>query len=79
MYGKGKKMEKKRMNYAEFKEALKDALQTRFLGRAEVYFQSVKKTNDTAKEAVVLWKKQKEPCPTNCIKDTSRQEVLKNM
>ena len=42
MYGKGKKMEKKRMNYAEFKEALKDALQTRFLGRAEVYFQSVK-------------------------------------
>lgn len=52
------------MNYAEFKEALKDALQTRFLGRAEVYFQSVKKTNDTAKEAVVLWKNQKEPCPT---------------
>lgn len=51
------------MNYVEFKEALRDALQTHFLGRAEVHFQSVAKTNGTAKEAVVLWRNQKEPCP----------------
>ena len=64
------------MNYAEFKEALKDALQTRFLGRAEVYFQSVKKQSfygRTRKNHArpSIWR--------NCIKDTSRQEVLKNM
>ena len=42
------------MDYTQFKEALKDALQEHFLGRGRVYYDNVVKTNDTSKEAVVV-------------------------
>ena len=43
------------MDYTQFKEALKAALQEHFLGRGQVYYDNVVKTNDTSKEAVVVW------------------------
>lgn len=43
------------MNYAEFKEKFREALQNHFLGRGQVYYDLVRKTNDTDKEAVVVW------------------------
>ena len=54
--GKVKRMENgMMMDYTQFKEALKDALQEHFLGRGRVYYDNVVKTNDTSKEAVVVW------------------------
>ena len=47
-------MEKKQMEYMQFKERLKEALQKYFLGSGEVYYGKVKKTNDTDKEAVIV-------------------------
>ena len=47
-------MEKKQMEYMQFKERLKEALQEHFLGRGEVYYDKGKKTNDTDKEAVIV-------------------------
>ncbi len=47
-------MEKKQMEYMRFKERLIEALQEYFLGRGEVYYDKVKKTNDTDKEAVIV-------------------------
>lgn len=44
------------MNYAEFKEKFREALQNHFLGRGQVYYDLVRKTNDTDKEAVVVWR-----------------------
>ena len=49
-----KRMEKKQMEYMQFKERLKEALQKYFLGSGEVYYGKVKKTNDTDKEAVIV-------------------------
>ena len=49
-----KRMEKKQMEYMQFKERLKEALQEHFLGRGEVYYDKGKKTNDTDKEAVIV-------------------------
>lgn len=57
------------MDYKEFKEAVKDALQEHFLGRGEVYFENVVKTNDTKKEAVVLWQYEMEVRPTIYLED----------
>ena len=54
--GKVKRMENgMMMDYTQFKEALKAALQEHFLGRGQVYYDNVVKTNDTSKEAVVVW------------------------
>lgn len=37
------------MNYAEFKEKFREALQNHFLGRGQVYYDHVRKTNGTEK------------------------------
>ena len=42
-----KRMEKKQMEYMQFKERLKEALQKYFLGSGEVYYGKVKKTKDS--------------------------------
>jgi len=56
MNGKVKGMvNRKMMDYVQYKEALKDALQEHFLGRGQVYYDKITKTNDTDKEAVVVW------------------------
>ena len=47
-------MEKKQMEYMQFKERLIETLQKYFLGKGEVYYDKVKKTNDTDKEAVIV-------------------------
>ena len=47
-------MEKKQMEYMQFKERLIEALQEYFLGRGEVYYDKVKKMNDTDKDAVIV-------------------------
>ena len=49
-----KRMEKKQMEYMQFKERLIEALQEYFLGRGEVYYDKVKKMNDTDKDAVIV-------------------------
>ena len=49
-----KRMEEKQMEYMQFKERLIEALQEYFLGSGEVYYDKVKKTNDTDKEAVIV-------------------------
>lgn len=49
-----KRMEKKEMDYTQFKERVEEALQEYFLGRGEVYYDIVKKTNDTDKEAFIV-------------------------
>ncbi len=49
-----KRMEEKQMEYMQFKERLIEALQEYFLGRGEVYYDKVKKMNDTDKDAVIV-------------------------
>lgn len=44
------------MDYVEFKEKFKEALGNHFLGRGQVYFDHIRKTNDIDKEAVIVWK-----------------------
>lgn len=57
------------MDYSQFKEKVKDALQEHFLGRGEVYYESVIKTNDTKREAVVLWQYEMEVRPAIYLED----------
>ena len=73
-----KRMEKKQMEYMQFKERLKEALQEHFLGRGEVYYDKGKKTNDTDKEAVIVRPFRTMVQARICMKDINIREILKN-
>ncbi len=53
-----------KMNYEEFKEMLKTALEERFEGKANVYFKTIVKRNDVNKESLVIEKTEEDGVPT---------------
>lgn len=57
------------MEYSQFKEEVKAALEDYFLGRGEIYYEDVIKTNNTKKEAIVLWQYEMEIHPTIYLED----------
>ena len=66
-------MEKTIMEYTEFKEALKDALQVQMEGTAEMHFETLMKVNGVNKEAVSFQKQGEKLRPVVYLEDLYKE------